>query len=203
MGVAERKEREKIELKQSILEAAKQILLDSGQQSLSIRKIAQKIEYSPATIYLYFQDKDAILHELMDMGFSLMFVHMKEAFSIQDPVDRIEKIGFAYVSFGLQHKDWYHLMFNSDKPMKHIEKCKEDWDQGMQMFEILCQTCQEATDAKGLPHLNSRILAVQLWSGVHGLVNLALTERLDIVSDTKDEDIIPATIRNMVQTIFK
>ncbi len=203
MGLAERKEREKEELKELILNASKKILLREGQEGLSIRKIAAAIEYSPATIYLYYKDKDAILHELMEMGFMLMNKYMVSAFAEQDPVERIHAIGAAYVKFGLENKDWYDLMFNSDKPMKHIEKCMEDWNEGMAMFNFLTMTCSEAIQKLKLKGLEDRILALHLWSLVHGLVNLAMTDRLDIVEKNNSKVLINKTLESVLKTIFK
>ncbi|MBK9736102.1 MAG: TetR/AcrR family transcriptional regulator [Saprospiraceae bacterium] len=203
MGLAERKERDKAELKELILEAAKKILLKSGQEGLSIRKIATIIEYSPATIYLYFKDKDEILHELMEMGFMLMNKYMVHAYGEQDAVKRIHSIGNAYVKFGLENKDWYDLMFNSEKPMRHIEKCMEDWDEGMAMFNFLTITCKEAIQQLKLDHMEERILALQLWSCVHGLVNLAQSERLEIVARNQSKELVSKTLDMMLISIFR
>lgn len=203
MGLAERKERDKLELKKTILEAARKMLLAHGQDGLSIRKIADEIEYSPATIYLYFADKDAILHELMEMGFGVMNESMKDAFAQKDPIKRIHSIGHAYIRFGLENKDWYELMFNSDKPMKHIEKCCEDWDQGMAMFASLTETCRQAIELHKMENVEEQILALQLWCSVHGLVNLALTERLEIVQQNNSQVLIEKTLDAIIHTIFK
>lgn len=203
MGLAERKERDRAELKDLILEAAKTILLNQGQEGLSIRKIAEAIEYSPATIYLYFKDKDEILHELMEMGFKLMNNYMVESYSEGNPVKRIQGIGKAYIKFGLENKDWYDLMFNSDKPMKHIEKCREDWDEGMAMFDFLAQTCREASQKLNLSGVDERILALHLWSCVHGLVNLAQTDRLEIVEQNNTKQLLEKTLESMMSTIFR
>lgn len=203
MGLTERKEREKAELKDLILLAAKNILLDQGQEGLSIRKIADAIEYSPATIYLYFKDKDEILHELMEMGFKLMNTYMAESFGFDDPVKRIHEIGNAYIKFGLENKDWYDLMFNSDKPMKHIEKCMEDWDEGMAMFDFLTKSCNEAIQKLNLKGLDERILALHLWSCVHGLVNLAQSERLEIVERNNTQALLKKTLDSVMVTIFR
>jgi AcrR family transcriptional regulator len=203
MGLTERKEREKIELKNLILDAARKILLTQGQDGLSIRKIADEIEYSPATIYLYFPDKDAILHELMDMGFRVMNEYMKTAYAELDPVKRIHNIGHAYIRFGLENKDWYELMFNSDKPMKHIEKCCEDWDQGMAMFAFLTQTCKDAITKLEIKNIEEDILALHLWSSVHGLVNLYLTERLEIVQRNNSSALIAKTLDAIIKTVFR
>lgn len=202
MGLAERKEREKAELKEMILQAAKKLMLKHGQEGLSIRKIANDIEYSPATIYLYFKDKDEILHELMELGFLKMNKYMTAAFAEGDAVQRIYLIGEAYINFGLENKDWYDLMFSSDKPMKHIEKCREDWDQGMMMFDFLANTCKEAIDRLSLKSQDERILALQLWSCVHGLVMLAHSERIEIVEPNQKETLIKKTLDSMLVSIF-
>jgi AcrR family transcriptional regulator len=203
MGLSERKEREKLELKNLILDAARKMLLAHGQDGMSIRKIADEIEYSPATIYLYFADKDAILHELMEMGFGVMNEYMKDSFKEKDPIKRIHSIGHAYILFGLENKDWYELMFNSDKPMKHIEKCCEDWDQGMAMFAFLTQTCKEAIEQLKIENVEDHILALHLWSSVHGLVNLSLTERLEIVQRNSSHELIGKTLDAIIKTIFR
>ncbi|MFZ1454440.1 MAG: TetR/AcrR family transcriptional regulator [Saprospiraceae bacterium] len=203
MGLTERKEREKIELKNLILEASRKILLANGQDGLSIRKIADEVEYSPATIYLYFADKDAILHELMEMGFGVMNGYMMDSYAEKDPIKRIHTIGHAYIRFGLENKDWYELMFNSDKPMKHIEKCCEDWDQGMAMFAFLTQTCKEALNQLEIQDVECDILALHLWSSVHGLVNLYLTERLEIVQRNNSSELVTKTLDAIIKTVFR
>lgn len=202
MGVAQRKEREKLELRDLILEASKGILLKSGKEGLSIRKIAAEIEYSPATIYLYYTDKDAILHDLMERGFEQLGHYMLPCWSESDPGKRIWMIGQAYVRFAMDHKDWYDLMFNSASPMKHIEKCKEDWDAGVQMFDTLVETCRLYVETSHRKHLKPEILALQLWASVHGLVNLAQTERLDIVRSGDASDLILETLESIYLSIF-
>ena len=69
MGITDRKEREKQELKDLILKEAKAVFLEEGYEKTSIRKIADRIEYSPTTIYLYFKDKSELLLELHKQSF--------------------------------------------------------------------------------------------------------------------------------------
>ncbi|MFZ1750448.1 MAG: TetR/AcrR family transcriptional regulator [Saprospiraceae bacterium] len=203
MGVTERKEREKAELKELILNASKKLLLKYGQDGLSIRKIAKAIEYSPATLYLYYKDKDEIMHELMEVGFSVMGKYMMESYQEPNPAKRIHMIGTAYIKFGMENKYWYDLMFNSDKQMKLIEKCREEWDQGMQMFDYLANTCQEAILHLGMKDVEPRILALHLWSAVHGLINLAQGERLDIVEVNQVDTLLQRTLDSVFKTVFK
>ena len=64
MGVKERREREKESLRQDILDVAREMFATEGYESVSMRKIADKIEYSPTTIYLYFKDKNELFYAL-------------------------------------------------------------------------------------------------------------------------------------------
>jgi AcrR family transcriptional regulator len=203
LGLAERKERERADLKQLILSSAKKLLTTLGHDGLSIRKIATDIEYSPTTIYLYFKDKDEILHELMESGFVVMNKYMSKAFQEEDATQRILKTGHAYLEFGMKNKDWYDIMFNSDKPMKHIQECQEDWDQGMAMFQTIVNTCAEALPASKNANLDPKIVALQLWSCVHGLVNLANSDRLEIVEQNQKETLIAQTLEVMWKSLFK
>jgi AcrR family transcriptional regulator len=164
MGITERKEREKLEIKELILLKAKEIMVNEGQDKLSIRKIAAAVEYSPATIYLYFQDKDEIVYEMMQFGFSMMAKYFDADLQEQNAAIRIRKVGEGYVRFGMENPDWYDLMFNSMQPIKHIEKCKTEWGVGISLFEMLVAACDEAIPASKKKLVDPRIVALQLWS---------------------------------------
>lgn len=69
MGIRERKEREKSEIRNRIVRAASDIVAREGHENLTVRKLAAAIEYSPRTIYLYFKDRDAVLQEVVESGF--------------------------------------------------------------------------------------------------------------------------------------
>ena len=202
MGITERKEREKAELKELILKKAKEIFDKEGQDKLSIRRLASAAEYSPATIYLYFQDKDEIIYELMEMGFQLMGKSLDSAFKEENPIQRILKIGTGYVEFGLANPDWYDLMFRSQQPMNHIERCKAEWGHGIGLFEYLVSSCQEALANKPERKDHHRLVALQLWSTVHGLVSLAHANRLEIVEKDNTHTLITATLENVMTNLF-
>ena len=89
MGIVERKEREKEEMRKLILEAAQKLFLETGFEKVSIRNIADAIEYSPATIYLYFKDKNELLYAIHNIGFQKMIEEFYPALSLADPFDRL------------------------------------------------------------------------------------------------------------------
>src|SRR3954447_23130249 len=130
MTIANRKERQKEELKTKILQAAKELFMERGFEETSIRNIAEKIEYSPTTIYLYFKDKDAIFHELHDEAFLMMRSKFSVLQYISDPFERLKAIGKIYLDFAMENKELYDLMFILDAPMKVLQKEDCEWDEG-------------------------------------------------------------------------
>ena len=101
MGIRQRREREKQEVRQSILTAAREIALQDGWQSVTIRKVAERIEYSPPTIYEYFASKDDILLELHREGFRQLAAALKAAReSTEDREERLLKMSEVYWNCG-------------------------------------------------------------------------------------------------------
>jgi AcrR family transcriptional regulator len=111
MGIKQRREREKQEVRQSILTAAREIALQEGWQAVTIRKVAERIEYSPSMIYEYFTSKEAILLELHGEGFRLLALSLKTARrSSQDHEERLLRMAEAYWDFALRHPELYQVM---------------------------------------------------------------------------------------------
>src|SRR5687767_11614404 len=107
MGVAERKERHKEELKKEILNAAIDLFREKGFEAMSIRNIAEKIEYSPATVYLYYKDKGEIIHALHQEGFKMLVNYFNPLNVIEHPFERLKALGQAYIKFALENPDIY------------------------------------------------------------------------------------------------
>src|SRR6476620_7260310 len=117
MGVAERKIRQKEEVKASILRAAWDLVGKEGWQALSIRKIADAIEYSVPVIYDHFQNKEAILSEFTRRGFLLLSADLEKSRSlILDPARQFEAMAYAYWEFAFRNKEYYQLMYGLGMP---------------------------------------------------------------------------------------
>src|SRR2546421_2478328 len=111
MSVAERTSRHKQDLRQEILDAARDLFVNEGYENVSIRKIADKIEYAPGTIYLYFKDKADILRTICDETFGKL--HRKLSAIAEDsgpPLDKLRRAGRAYVQFALDNSSQYLLV---------------------------------------------------------------------------------------------
>src|SRR5271169_5963090 len=117
MGITDRKQRQKEEVRASILETAWEMIVTEGWQSFSIRKIADAIEYSVPVIYSHFENKDAILLEFNRKGFRLLVQKLIDAKKKQPgPSEEIFAMGHAYWSFAFIHREYYQLMFGLGIP---------------------------------------------------------------------------------------
>lgn len=135
MSVADRKAREKEALKNLILKGAKKLFIEKGIEQTTIRNIADEIDYSIGTVYVYFKDKNAILHDLHSIGFQELGGYFQELFSVEDPMERLRKMGFMYIKFAMENSEMYDLMFNLKAPMEFLENSdNENWDEGVTTF---------------------------------------------------------------------
>jgi AcrR family transcriptional regulator len=177
MSIASRKEREKAEMRSRILEAAHDIFKEKGYDGLNIRSIAERIEYSPATIYLYYKDKNEIFFALQYEAAAAKRDHLLPAASIEDPWERLVAFGRLYVDFGLKHPDWYDLLFLTRAPMEHAEN-QECWTLGMATHSFFVDTVQACIDARYFKSTDTDTIAYTLWCHAHGLVSLFVRERM-------------------------
>lgn len=189
MGIAERKEREKQELRERILKAAVQVFAEEGYENTSMRSIAKRIEYSPATIYLYFRDKNELIYAIHEIGFGLLLKKMQAVITIENPLERMQAIGHHYVDFSLEYPEYYNLMFNLMKPMQILETEKPwEWESGKNTFAFLENIIQESLDQGLIKGNNAKNIAFYTWAFVHGLCTLHYSCRMRVMNLTPEED---------------
>src|SRR5689334_22180352 len=100
MGIKERQERERVALRDAILSAARDLFVTEGYRNVSMRKIAERIEYSPAAIYSYFPSKDDIFFALAEEGFRLLARYAGQVTEgVDDPLERIRRALLAFYRF--------------------------------------------------------------------------------------------------------
>lgn len=180
MGVAERRAREKEALRQSILDAASQLVVEQGHQSLSIRKIAEKIEYAPSTIYLYFQDKYEILASICFEVFDQLAAKLEELKETEPDSLRMLKQGLrCYVEFGLANPSYYMVAFLTpwpELPPDHPVMARGGHvDASMRAFSYLRDGIQQGIDAGVFRNEDSNMLAQAIWLAMHGLTTGLIT----------------------------
>ena len=185
MGIAERKERDKQEMYDKILHAATLMFLEDGYEKTSIRNIAEKIEYSPATIYLYFKDKDELFFAIHNIGFQKLLKEMEKANKIKNPLKRLHAIGVIYIEFALSNPEYYDLMFIMRAPMNALKEKHGDeqcWTYGETTFSILTATVTECIEQKLVRIKDPVMASMYTWSSVHGLVSLKIRDRFKVMN---------------------
>ena len=179
MGTKERQVRERQQVRTAILDAARDLFVAEGYQNVSIRKIADRIEYSPAAIYSYFPSKDDIFFALAEEGFRLLADHIVSAVqSLADPIDRLRTGLWAFYQFSKSHPEYFALMF--------IDRSVPSLSQDFQRFEFF-----QATTARGEADiqacidrgqfsrtLNPAAALHMLWVGMLGAATIGLAQRL-------------------------
>lgn len=199
MGISDRKEREKLEMKQRIIDAAMHMFLEEGYEKTSIRNIAERIEYSPGTIYLYYSDKDELLHEVQRLAFGKLYEFFLEKATSKSPFKRLEQITQAYIEFGHAQPELYDLMFIIRAPMNKVEE--QGWKNGGACFHYLVETLIECVEKKLIRFTDVNVAALSIWGMVHGLVSLNVRCRMKILE--LDEEGIRESINKAAQEYLR
>ncbi|MEX2583368.1 MAG: TetR/AcrR family transcriptional regulator [Gemmatimonadota bacterium] len=191
MGIAERREREKEALRTRIVEAARDIISDRGLDALSMRSIAERIEYSPGTIYLYFKDKEELLGEVIKAGFERMGEYIEEELAVAGPeadaVSQHRALGRAYARFALENTAYFRVMFElpTVAQVECVDECRGG-EGSMASENLLVETIQRAMDA-GLYQLeDAETGALIAWGLLHGLTSLYVSGHLAMTIPTHD-----------------
>jgi AcrR family transcriptional regulator len=170
MGIAERKERQRKEVRESILESAWQLVNEEGWQNLSIRKIADAIEYSVPVVYDHFENKEAILFEFNKQGFKLLGDKLKDARDGRtEPEQQLEAIAYAYWDFAFEQKEYYQVMFGLGMP--NCEQVKNT-PEILNFTNVINSTILQIFDEKGNKAGNAFLKLQSFWSMLHGLVSI-------------------------------
>jgi AcrR family transcriptional regulator len=204
MGVAERKIREKEELKEAILKAAKKLFIAKGYDKTSIRNIADEIEYSPGIIYHYFKDKDEIFHALHTEGFGELRKRMGILAAVEDPLERLKAMGKIYIQYGLENTDMYDLMFIIEAPIDHLEKNVDTcWIEGDATFDVLRKTISHCMEKGHFEGHQVEALSFLIWSTVHGMVSLSIRKRVQVLDQNEAENIVENSFNSFLKILDK
>jgi AcrR family transcriptional regulator len=195
MGIAERKIRQKEEVRSSIVQAAWQIVTEEGWQALSIRKIADAIEYSVPVIYDHFASKEAILLELTKQGFRILNDEISKAKKrYSDPEKQIEAMAYSYWEFAFEHKAYYQVMYGLGMPtcetVSQISELATFTEQVLQPIKELISTSKN-------PKADPMLKLHTFWSMLHGMISINMmnnTQEKEELNQMVIQDFITAFI---------
>lgn len=185
MGTRERREREKEELKQKILNAARELFAEDGYKNVTMRKLADKIEYSLPTIYEHFKNKAEILLAIYQQSGQVLFETLLKIYEQKlSPLEKIEAMGRAYISVGLENRDFYELTFltnsiraeQSQSCSAHeSQPCEITDSPAFKAYNLLVQVIKESQEEGYLKERDVLLISQTMWAGRHGLVSLIIT----------------------------
>jgi AcrR family transcriptional regulator len=178
MGVTERRERERQDVRRRILEAARELFQRDGYDRVTMRGVAEAIEYSPTALYYHFKDKDELMECLCREDFGRLLEAFRSARLPDDPIERLRVIGRTYIQFGLDHPNHYRFLFLTP-PLGGRDAPPDRSDQpphpGEESYAVLHRLIEEAMAAGRLTPLDSHLVAQVLWTSVHGITSLLVT----------------------------
>ncbi|MCE1165415.1 MAG: TetR/AcrR family transcriptional regulator [Bacteroidetes bacterium] len=196
MGISERKEREKQDMIKLILDEAMKLFIEEGYENVTMRKIADRIEYSATTIYLYFKDKSEIFYSLLKIAFDKFYESQLSVQNIPDPKERLMAHGLVYIKFAMNNPNYYELMFILDDPVTKMN-CPEDWQTSTRTYDLLKKNIQECMDAGCIEKADIEVVAFGLWSLVHGIATLMIKRGFMVPEPFREY-----LIYNSIQYIF-
>jgi len=182
MGTRERREREREEIRTLILDAAREMFAAEGYDAVTMRRIAEKIEYSPTAIYFHFKDKDALIHELCDCDFGKLAQDFGPIAKIKDPIERLRRVGRAYAEFGLSNPNHYRLMFMTPHPPMSPEDSRlQQGNPEEDAYAFLRQIISEAIEQGRLRRelKDPELVSQTMWAALHGVISLEIAKKHD------------------------
>lgn len=184
------------DLRRTILDRTRHLLVEEGYNNLSMRKIARAVGCSATSIYLHFENKDALFHALIDEGFARLNEAVQDtAAAHADPVGRLEALSRRYVDFGLDNPEYYEVMF-----MLHPERMArypaEKYRRARRNLELFAEALEAGAAAGQFDVDDPAVAASVLWASLHGATSLLLARRMDV--KIPREAFVEAVVRHAI-----
>ena len=131
MGIRERQTRERDTVRRKILNAARTLFLAEGYANVSMRKIADQIEYSPGAIYSYFPSKEEIFFALAEEGLQFVRAHCA-GISSDDPLARVREAFWRFYTFSKEQPEYFSLVFVDNA----VPRISQEWERFPSMRDM-------------------------------------------------------------------
>jgi AcrR family transcriptional regulator len=204
-GPKEPRAPERQETRDLILDVAREMFVKEGIEAVTMRAIAKKVEFTPTAIYHHFRDKHALLRELCDNDMRALARAFLRIGKIEDPIDRLRRIGQTYIRFGLENPSHYRFLFMTVTPPgvdTGVEKANPEED----AYSFLRLTVAEAISAGRLRAdlIDPDQVALMIWSVTHGIVSLSIVfDNDDWIAWPDPEKTGLAAVDSMIRGILR
>ncbi len=177
-----RRERERAEMTERIMDAAREMFVRDGYEAVTLRKIALAVEYSPGAIYQYFKDKQALVMEIIRRDCQDLREYILECLSLESPREQLVEMARRYAAWGVSHPSHYRLMLVpppawAEQDSALSERMPTPLER--ELLFVLNLLVRKAVE-QGLlkeKYANPALVAATLWAGIHGVVLLEITMR--------------------------
>jgi AcrR family transcriptional regulator len=179
MGVQRKRAKYREEFRREILDAARELFMNEGYEKFSMRKLAEKIDYSPTTIYLYFRDKDELLLGICEEFAEQYFTNLNHIRARHmDPLDTLRQALLYFVEFGFNNPNQYRVFFFTRPDVYGTpEEYMEKESMARSSYLIFREIVQDCIDAGKLQQLDTELLTQALAVAVHGLIVMTIYRR--------------------------
>ncbi len=190
-----------VDICRNILDVTRRLLIEQGTTRLSIRMIAREVGCSVGTIYVYFENKDVLIHALIEEGFDKL-VEMQEQTekAVSDPLQRLSALCRNYIRFAMQNPEYYEIMFML-KPERMARYPAEKYRKARHSLEIIAAALEQC-GRRGLMSVAEPYLEAHLiWAFMHGVISLIGVKRID--RRFEQDEITEAAIQRIIEMNLK
>jgi AcrR family transcriptional regulator len=194
-----------MDLRRQILNQARQQLIEQGYSHFSLRKIASQVGCSATAIYIYFDNRDALVHSLIDEGFDMLYDRLdcagRRELASDDPLERLRNISREYIAFGLENPEYYEIMFMLN-PRELTRFPTEKYRRASRNLDPFIRELNAGMADGRFRQVNAKRFANSVWAAIHGGVAIVLARRLDIRIDRKEflEELLENSLKGLVRS---
>lgn len=183
-------------LKRKILNAARQVLVADGYRNFSLRKVARQIDVSATSIYLHFENKDDLVHTLMEEAIERLNKRLESRVkNVEDPIEKLQVLAREYADFALDHPREYQVIYlsSSDEMSRYP---REKFRKARKGYKIVSAVLEEGVHAGLINEERPQVASYTFWAQLHGVMSVVLSKRLD--SRIDQQEFINESIRHII-----
>lgn len=190
---ARRRQRQREEARRAILESAQTLLVEEGNRSFSMRRLADRCGYTTPTIYHYFQDKKTLLDALLEERFAQLLGIMKAVPQGGDPIENWRQMTLAFIDFGLRYPDHYRLLTTPRGEDETPPPVAEE------LLNLVAKPLEDLEAQGRFVPEDSEAGRQAAWALIHGLVSL----RSSLPEYAWSDGVVSAAVDMMVRGLTR
>lgn len=207
MGVEERRERERLQRRQDILDAAKRLLVDESIQAATVNRIAEECELGVGTLYFYFKNKEEIFAALQEEGLEVLYdlVALKTD-TADGPDDRLRNAALAYLEFSRDFKEYFEIInyfVTAPSTFFPAGLMARIHSKGSSVLSLIAAIVRQGIDGGHYSEPSPQRYAIFFWASLHGLLHIRKMKKATILENEDYDSFYRYSVDNLIQSIHK